>query len=63
MPRGGVRIIMLAMNSAPTSPARLLLVADRRPGPGEAPGPGVRRFRLARLRVGDRPPAAAAKRG
>lgn len=54
---------MLAMNSAPTSPARLLLVADRRPGPGEAPGPGVRRFRLARLRVGDRPPAAAAKRG
>jgi hypothetical protein len=62
MPQRGAARIMPAMNSAPTAP-RLLLVADRRPGAGDATSSGVRRFRLVRLCVDRRPPTDTAKRG
>jgi hypothetical protein len=55
---------MIAMKASGT-PSKLLLVADRRPGSSDGRSPEVRRFRLARLRVDDRPPTAIAlgKRG
>jgi hypothetical protein len=62
MPQRGAVRMMPAMNSARTAP-RLLLVADRRPGAGDATSSGVRRFRLVRLGVDRRPPADIVKRG
>jgi hypothetical protein len=50
---------MVPMTTATASPlSRIILVGERsRPGSGQD-GPAIRRYRLARLHVNDRPSAA-----
>jgi hypothetical protein len=56
----GRGVIILAMNATSTS-SRLLLVADGRSGSPTTATSGIRRFRLARLPIVQRPLAAPAK--
>lgn len=52
--------IMLAM-TAPSRSSKVLLIADRRTAADPSPAPGVRRYRLARLRFDPRPAAPQAR--
>jgi hypothetical protein len=54
------RAIILAMTTPARSP-KILLIADRREPVGQPGSAPVRRFRLARLSLQDRPAAPAAR--